>query len=816
MFLLQSTGDPAALFREGRVAEAESALRAALTQSPTDSRSLMLMAVVLDSQKRFEEAERFHRGAVKAAPGAVQVWNNFGNHWLTRGRLSEARQAFEQALKLDAAHPNVNLQLARIAIDTGRAAEALPYLDRLRAKESGDPALLALYARALAGKRDFKGAEAAFSAALDKAPADFDLRLNLAIAALNGGNIPRALEIFSAAEKQQPQNPDVLTGLARATLESGDVARSLGVLADLRKLAPDRPEVAVLLARAATAAGFHEDAAKAWDDYLRLRPDSEDAQRERAFSLVRAGDKQGVSALETFAQAHPKDAVAQFELGVAYTNSDTAKAVNRLGRAIELSPDFADALYVRGAVLAQDGRFPEAAADLEHALRLDPRNAKAADQLGRVYRSLGRKQEAERVLRRAVELDPNDGAAAMHLALALRDNGNTAESQKYFARFRELGGEGRKRPPRGLLDFLSLLPEQRHEQYLANLRRALREQPGNEDVTLRLGITLVDRGEYEEGEQVLRGLTSDSRIAEAGRSLISAGRDKAARELLERSGRPSLNLALATFHESGADAGLAALDHLPESERLGDYWLARAQMLDAAGRFESAVEALNRGFARAPTRPDLYHEAMQFLVRHKRITEAVHLMELAAKRLPDEPEVLLDRAVALELAGRFEDARNSLAAIERRWPEWSRPWAVHGISFMTRGKAVEALPLLETAAALGEDSPELHYYTADALAALSPDNRDRALSELARTFAATPDNPYAHELAGRLELEAGRHERALQHLNRSIELLPDSASAHYQLMRVYSAMGDQEKAKAHAEISSRLRKTEGQASISER
>jgi tetratricopeptide (TPR) repeat protein len=190
-------------------------------------------------------------------------------------------------------------------------------------------------------------------------------------------------------------------------------------------------------------------------------------------------------------------------------------------------------------------------------------------------------------------------------------------------------------------------------------------------------------------------------------------------------------------------------------------------------------------------------------------------MELAAKRLPDEPEVLLDRAVALELAGKFEEARNSLAAIERRWPEWSRPWAVHGISFMTRGKAVEALPLLETAAALGEDSPELHYYTADALAALSPDNRERALAELARTFAVTPDNPYAHELAGRLELEAGRHDRALAHLKRSVELLPKSASAHYQLMRVYSALGRKDMAKTHADISTRLR-AEGDGGISER
>jgi tetratricopeptide (TPR) repeat protein len=805
LLLFQGSPDPAALFTHGKVAEAERALRATLAQSPSDARSLMLLAVVLDSQKRFEEAEPVYRRATKAAPGAVQVWNNFGNHWLARGRITEARNAFEHALKLDSSHPNANLQAARIAVDTGRAAEALPCLERLRASESGDPALLALYGRALAAARDFRGAEAAFSAALDKAPAHFDLRLNLGIAALNGGNTARALDIFTAAQRQQPQNPDVLTGLARAYLEAGRLEASVGVLADLRRLAPERPEVQVLLARAATAAGFHEDAARAWEQYLKLRPGSPDAQRERAFSLVRAGDKGALAALEAFATQHPKDAIAQFELGAAYTTGDVGKALAQLDKAIALAPDFEDALYVRGALLAQDANFEKAAADLHRAVELNPRNARAVDQLGHVYRTLGRKEEAEQLLRRAVQLDPNSGSAAMHLALALRDNGKVEESRKYFERFRELGGEERSRAPSGLLDFLNLAPEQRREQYLSNLRRAQREQPGNQDVVLRLGLALLDRGEFHEAEQVLGGLTLGSRIEKAAQALLDSGRYAAVKEVLKPSGKPSVNLAIAEFHLAGPDAGIAVLEKLPESDRNGDYWLARAQMLDAAGRFDSAVDALNRGFAAAPTRSDLYHAAMEFLVRNKRLNEAANLMEQATKRLPDDPQVLLDRAVALELTGRFEEARNELAVIERRWPEWSRPWAVHGISFMTRGKAVEALPLLETAAALGEDSPELHYYTADALASLSPDNRGRALAEVSRTLAVTPENPYAHELAGRLEFEGGQHDRALRHLKRSIELMPESASAHYQLMRVYSAMGNKSEAKKHADISVRLR-----------
>ena len=215
----------------------------------------MLMAVVLDAQDRFEQAERYHRLATKTVPDAPQVWNNFGNHWWKRKRLDEARRAFERAITLDPAHPNANLQLARIAVEEGRAAAALPFLDRLRAADSGDPGLLVLYGRALADRRDFTGAEKAFAAALERAPADFDIRLNLGLAALNAGNYARALEVFEGARRQQPRNADVLYGLARTYVEAGQLEPALSSVAEAIRVAPQREDVIALVARTASLAG---------------------------------------------------------------------------------------------------------------------------------------------------------------------------------------------------------------------------------------------------------------------------------------------------------------------------------------------------------------------------------------------------------------------------------------------------------------------------------------------------------------------------------------------------------------------------------
>ncbi len=257
----------------------------------------MLLALVLDGEKRFADAERYYRRAATAAPNAPAVWNNFGNHWLARGNLAEARQAFERVLKLDANHANANLQLGRILVEQNGAA-AVPLLERIHAGSSDDPAVLALFGRALAESGAFARAETVFANAVERAPAELALRTSLGLAALNAGHLERALSVFETARTQAPGNPDALYGLGRTLVETGDVDTALMVIADARRAAPNRTDIVALLARAASAAGFHADAAQAWADYLKLDSSSDMARRERGFSLIRSGgSKEGLPLL---------------------------------------------------------------------------------------------------------------------------------------------------------------------------------------------------------------------------------------------------------------------------------------------------------------------------------------------------------------------------------------------------------------------------------------------------------------------------------------------------------------------------------------
>ncbi|MGO8791035.1 MAG: tetratricopeptide repeat protein [Terriglobia bacterium] len=118
-------------FDQQRYAEAEQTLRPALSEHPHDARGLGLMGLILDAQKRFVEAEAFHRRALVLAPNSAALDSNLGNHYLEQGQSERARSAYLRVIELDPADRNANSQLAQISINRKKGAEALHYLDRL-------------------------------------------------------------------------------------------------------------------------------------------------------------------------------------------------------------------------------------------------------------------------------------------------------------------------------------------------------------------------------------------------------------------------------------------------------------------------------------------------------------------------------------------------------------------------------------------------------------------------------------------------------------------------------------------------------------
>ena len=74
------------------------------------------MAVILDSQRKYSEAEEFYRRALQIAPRSTVILNNLGNHYLATGNPKKAEESFRRVVAIDPHHVNANLQLADMSV----------------------------------------------------------------------------------------------------------------------------------------------------------------------------------------------------------------------------------------------------------------------------------------------------------------------------------------------------------------------------------------------------------------------------------------------------------------------------------------------------------------------------------------------------------------------------------------------------------------------------------------------------------------------------------------------------------------------------
>lgn len=826
---------------QGNFSQAESLLRPALAEHPNDARALGLMAVILDAEKRYEDAESFYDRALKLDPRSPALLNNIGNHYLEKGDFGRAKEAYLKVVTVDPAHPNANLHLAQMSVATKDGQAALEYLARLpegtrselpvellraqalglagrraaaetliqsiEKQAAGDPHIWFSAGMILAGFERYKEAEEAFSRALDASPSNFDILYNLGLAAARAGDLERALRIFETALNQRPEDVDCLYNLARIYSEGHQDDQAVALLVKAQQLAPRRPDIAMSLAQVSDKLGYYADAATAYNQYLRLRPGDDIARRERGFALARSAQiESGLVDLRWYAQKHPKDARGLYELGIAETARERSRALEHLNQAVALDPRFGAARYARAVLLYQAGQPAAALSDLEEAQKLDSNDASVLDELGQIDMALGRTSDALQVLGRAAKLTPNDPRTLAYYSRALLKAGRKQEGETVLAAFQQVQRDpGRRRPYGGLFDFLKLPPAEQEARYMAGLERQVSMNPNDAELKARLGSALLARGKAEDGLAAFRdvgSLTSDPKILDdCARVLMDYQQFGPARQFLERvvasdpaRGDARLDLAIATFHSAGSHAGLAELEKTPPADRRGDYFLLRSQMLDAMGRLQEAAEDLTRGLRAAPTRSDLYLQAALFLIKHTQYQEAIDLLRQANRAVPDRPELLLTEATVYELLQQPESARKILTNIESRWPEWSKPYLVDGIMLETRLRSAQAKPLLETAIALGERDSIAYYYLALATTHAAPDDVEDAQKAIDEALKLNPADPYARALAGKIAYERKDYHASIAQLTAAIRLWPDMIEARQTLSAAYRALGDREKA----------------------
>jgi superkiller protein 3 len=131
-----------------------------------------------------------------------------------------------------------------------------------------------------------------------------------------------------------------------------------------------------------------EQAAKAFEEAIRLNPDSAEAHLRLGMAYAALerkpeADESYKKAAELFkkrVQADPKDADSFFYLGEAYSFLHQDEEATRAYRQVtRLRPEDEEAFYQLGKAETRLAHYPEAVAAFQKALELDPNDSRATD-----------------------------------------------------------------------------------------------------------------------------------------------------------------------------------------------------------------------------------------------------------------------------------------------------------------------------------------------------------------------------------------------------------------------------------------------------
>jgi tetratricopeptide (TPR) repeat protein len=188
--------------------------------------------------------------------------------------------------------------------------------------------------------------------------------------------------------------------------------------------------------------------------------------------------------------------MAHGDLGLLlYNQGRMEEAMEHYHKAIQINPNYSDALNNLGNALAAKGRFDEAIENYRKAIQIKPNNSEALDNLGTALAAKGQSDEAIENFCKAIQIDPNNSEALDNLGVALAARGRFDEAIKNY--YKAIQIDPNNSEARYNLGN-ALAAKGRFDEAIENYRRAIQINPNDCEVLNNLGIALAAQGRFDE------------------------------------------------------------------------------------------------------------------------------------------------------------------------------------------------------------------------------------------------------------------------------------------------------------------------------
>ncbi len=635
------------------------------------------------AQEKYPEALLTYERAVQIDARLVAAHYGIAKCHLKMSSWASAFQELQRTIDLEPQNWPAHLDLGQLYLAGGRAPEARDEAKSILQNNPGHIRALILYSDAAAQLGDLKFALQEAGEAVDKAPEDPTVYLNMAGIQQRAGLLQGAEANLVKAQKLSPNSTIPNLALGNLYASQKRWADAEGEFRTAIAITPKDPAPRAALANLYVAQGRADLAENVLiEAKAQLANDPAAYPMLGAFYLTRGENPKALTEFASLAKDHPDDlrvrkSYAQL-LIIDRRFDEAAKLTDEI---LKKSPQDADGLILKGEVLLHNEKLDEALQVLQQAVRGAPSNPVGHYQLGMAHLAKANINQAENEWREAVRLSPNlaeawvalggsatqrhDWTALQAIAEQLKKTTPTIDGYLFHATARinqgdPAGAEAdlneliRLRPqsPLGYNKLGQLRASQkRWDEALNFYREALKRSPDFLEATQGIVDVNFRRGKPTEGLQFLASQI-DAHPNNAPLYLLQGESYLGNKQLPEA--EHSLSLCLQIDQQNAA--GFALLGRVQQamgkqSEAIANYQRAIAiapknaglytslgASFEAQGNWKGAQSAYEQALAIQPGEPLTANNLAYLMLEHDgNVNVALTLAQAARRELPNVP-----------------------------------------------------------------------------------------------------------------------------------------------------------------------------------
>ncbi len=295
-------------------------------------------------EKRYDAAVDNFTKAIAAEPKDYTLFFNLALAYSLQGKDTDAVLEYKKALELkpDLYQANLNLGISLLRLKHG--PEAVPYL----------------------------------TSAVSEKPKEYRPNYYLAAALLSSGDFPKAEQTYTAALELDPKSPDAELGLAHALAKQNRLADAAPHFHKAAALNPAYRDDLLELAALYEAQNQNAEAIAIYEQF----PANPAAQERRGALLIASG--QAADAIPPLEAAVAKSPTVANRAALAtgyLKNKQPDKALPVVDEILAASPNDFDVRMLRGRIVRDQRKFPDAAQDFLRAAQIKPDSPEAWSEL---------------------------------------------------------------------------------------------------------------------------------------------------------------------------------------------------------------------------------------------------------------------------------------------------------------------------------------------------------------------------------------------------------------------------------------------------